>query len=213
MHNIKFVLLQTIAGGSGAGPGWHGTDGVHTHITNTRIGDVEILERRYPVMLHQFGLRSGSGGEGKWHGGEGVIREIEFQESIQVSMLSEVKTHQIDLSKTISLTKHVFPQRRTRQPYGMEGGGPGGLGRNTWIKQCRKEDGDLDEESGECTRVINIGGKATVWMGKGDRLLIETPGGGAWGAPEGTVKIPNAHVHVWEPRGSIAERNAAQAAF
>ncbi len=87
----KFIHLQTIAGGSGAGPGWHGTDGVHTHITNTRIGDVEILERRYPVMLHRFGLRSGSGGEGKWHGGEGVIREIEFQESIQVSILSEVK--------------------------------------------------------------------------------------------------------------------------
>ncbi|KAG2004684.1 cytoplasmic protein, variant 2 [Coprinopsis cinerea AmutBmut pab1-1] len=81
---------ETIAGGSGAGPSWHGTDGVHTHITNTRIGDVEILERRYPVMIHQFGLRQGSAGVGKWHGGEGVVREIEFLEPLQVSILSEV---------------------------------------------------------------------------------------------------------------------------
>src|SRR5258707_9708282 len=89
IHTLTF-LLQTIAGGSGAGPTWHGTDGVHTHITNTRIGDVEILERRYPVMLHQFGLRTGSAGEGKFHGGEGVVRSIEFMEPMQVSILSEV---------------------------------------------------------------------------------------------------------------------------
>jgi len=186
---------ETIAGGSGAGPSWHGTDGVHTHITNTRIGDVEILERRYPVMLHQFGLRGGSAGLGKWHGGEGVIRDIEFLEPMQVSILSE---------------------RRTRQPYGMEGGGPGAMGRNIWVKQLREEDGDVDGQANLCTREINIGGKATVWMGKGDRLVIETPGGGAWGADEnaqhgkrGTAK----HVPAWEPRGSIAERVAAQAGF
>ena len=95
----------------------------------------------------------------------------------------------------------------------MEGGGPGGLGRNTWIKQCRKEDGDMDEESDVRIRRINIGGKATVWMGKGDCLHIETPGGGAWGAPEGTRKSPHEHVKAWEPRGSIAERAALQAAF
>ncbi|KAM6494964.1 Hydantoinase B/oxoprolinase [Amanita muscaria] len=153
---------ETIAGGSGAGPTWHGTDGVHTHITNTRIGDVEILERRYPVMIHRFGLRQGSGGIGKWRGGEGVVREIEFLEPMQVSILSE---------------------RRARQPYGMEGGGPAAMGRNTWIKKLREEDGDT-EESESNTREINIGGKATVWMGKGDKLLIETPGGGAWGAPD-----------------------------
>ncbi|KAF9527219.1 cytoplasmic protein [Crepidotus variabilis] len=184
---------ETIAGGSGAGPHWHGTDGVHTHITNTRIGDVEILERRYPVLLHQFGLRSGSAGVGKWHGGEGVVREIEFLEPMQVSMLSE---------------------RRTRQPYGMEGGGPGGLGRNTWVKHCRKEDGDLEEDkNAPRTREINIGGKGTIWMGKGDRLLVETPGGGGWGTPEGSQKVPHEHSKAWEPRGSFAERAAAQAAF
>ncbi|KAG6890037.1 hypothetical protein C0995_012494 [Termitomyces sp. Mi166 len=189
---------ETIAGGSGAGPGWHGTDGVHTHITNTRIGDVEILERRYPVMLHQFGLRHGSAGLGKWHGGEGVIRDIEFLESMQVSILSE---------------------RRTRQPYGMEGGGPGALGRNTWVKRLRTEDGDLDPHARYSTipsREINIGGKATVYMGKGDRLVIETPGGGAWGVDEDAVhgkKDIAPHVKVWEPRGSVAERAAAQAGF
>ncbi|RDB26717.1 Uncharacterized protein C11D3.14c [Hypsizygus marmoreus] len=186
---------ETIAGGSGAGPGWHGTDGVHTHITNTRIGDVEILERRYPVMLHQFGLRHGSAGLGKWHGGEGVIRELEFMEPMQVSILSE---------------------RRTRHPYGMEGGGPGALGRNTWMKQLRSEDGDLDGQSELITRDINIGGKATVWMGKGDKLLIETPGGGAWGVDEDARhgnKPAAEHINAWEPRGSVAERTAAQAGF
>ena len=66
----------------------------------------------------------------------------------------------------------------------MEGGSPGAMGRNTWIKKLRDEDGDVEEMEASDTREINIGGKATVWMGKGDRLLIETPGGGAWGASE-----------------------------
>jgi 5-oxoprolinase (ATP-hydrolysing) len=110
----------------------------------------------------------------------------------------------------------LFSQRRTRQPYGMEGGGPGGLGRNTWIKQPRKEDGDLPEDaSGPIPpREINIGGKATLFMGKGDRLLIETPGGGAWGALEDDPRVYEVpHINGWEPRGSLAERAAAQAAF
>ena len=82
--------MQTIAGGSGAGPTWHGTSGVHTHITNTRIGDVEILERRYPILVHRFEIRPNSGGIGKFNGGDGVIREIEFLTGMQVSILSEV---------------------------------------------------------------------------------------------------------------------------
>lgn len=90
---VGWGYYETIAGGSGAGPGWHGTSGVHTHITNTRIGDVEILERRYPLMLHQFGIRSGSGGAGEWRGGDGAVREIEFLQPIQVSILSEVRVH------------------------------------------------------------------------------------------------------------------------
>jgi len=95
-------------------------------------------------------------------------------------------------------------------------GGPGGLGRNTWVKQLREEDGDLDEQSDMRTREINIGGKASVWMGKGDRLVIETPGGGAWGVDENAMhgkRDPHGHVPAWEPRGSFAERAAAQASF
>ena len=107
-------------------------------------------------------------------------------------------------------------KRRTRQPYGLEGGGPGALGRNTWIKQPRKTDGDLIESDSEPLkpRKINIGGKATVFMGKGDKLLIETPGAGAWGEPEEhDWKEDHSHVKAWAARGSLAERAAAQAGF
>ncbi|KAI0002477.1 cytoplasmic protein [Russula compacta] len=186
---------ETIAGGSGAGPNWHGTSGVHTHITNTRIGDVEILERRYPVLVHTFGLRQGSAGAGKFHGGEGVIRELEFLEPLQVSILSE---------------------RRTRGPYGLEGGTPGGFGRNTWVKQGREEDGDAAVDDLPTTRQINIGGKATIRTGKGDRLRIETPGGGGWGLPteqKGSQVDEVEYVKKWAARGSLAEREAAQAGF
>lgn len=111
-------------------------------------------------------------------------------------------------------------KRRTRNPYGMHGGGDGSKGRNVWIKHPRKEDGDLlDEESSSSStkstqpRRINIGGKATVMMGKGDRLVIETPGGGGWGSstPEeiGRDRVKE-YEHVWSPRGSIAERAALQ---
>lgn len=80
MNNLTFGdadmgYYETIAGGAGAGPGWHGRSGVHTHMTNTRITDPEILERRYPVVLHEFSLRPGSGGAGRWRGGDGVVRE------------------------------------------------------------------------------------------------------------------------------------------
>lgn len=120
----------------------------------------------------------------------------------------------------------LYNQRRTRQPYGMEGGGPGAMGRNTWVKCSRKEDGDLVDIDNTgastsqgpipTTRNINIGGKATVWMGKGDRLVIETPGAGAWGvAPDSSSQpeIVQEHKPQWEPRGSFAERAKAQAAF
>lgn len=117
----------------------------------------------------------------------------------------------------------------------MEGGEPGALGRNTWVKHPRKEDGDLPPSSSPSSsssspspspsrpkpRHINIGGKATVFMGKGDRLLIETPGAGAWGVAEEDKENAGAHDHdhehghvkAWAPRGSLAEREAAQAGF
>ncbi|KAJ1657454.1 hypothetical protein IWQ61_003145 [Dispira simplex] len=114
---------ETIAGGSGAGSTWDGLGGVHTHMTNTRITDPEIMERRYPVILHQFALRKGSGGRGFHPGGDGVIREIEFLERIQMSMLSE---------------------RRVLQPYGLQGGEPGMRGENIWLRRIGTSSGQDD---------------------------------------------------------------------
>ncbi|KAJ3360425.1 hypothetical protein GGF31_003243 [Allomyces arbusculus] len=108
-----FGYYETIAGGAGAGPSWHGASGVHTHMTNTRITDVEILERRYPVLVRTFGLRPGSGGAGTFHGGNGVVRELEFTVPLQVSILSE---------------------RRVFAPYGLAGGQDGERGMNLLIK-------------------------------------------------------------------------------
>ncbi|BGP13340.1 hypothetical protein JCM10213_001473 [Rhodosporidiobolus nylandii] len=181
-----FGYYETIAGGSGAGPSWEGTSAVHTHMTNTRITDPEVLERRYPTILHQFSIREGSGGKGQHDGGDGVIREIEFLEPIQCSILSE---------------------RRVYQPYGLEGGGAGQCGSNLWLKKARKEDGD--EAGGD--RIINLSGKATVKMGRGDRIIVETPGGGAWGlaGEEKRTKQKTWHGRH-DPRGSHFERTAAQ---
>ena len=93
-------------------------------MTNTRCTDVEILERRYPVLLHELSTREGSGGKGRWNGGDGVVRDMEFHIPLQVSILSE---------------------RRVNQPYGLKGGEGGQRGRNLWIKQRRREDGDWKE--------------------------------------------------------------------
>ena len=143
--NARMGYYETIAGGAGAGPTWHGCSGVHTHMTNTRITDPEILERRYPVILRKFGLRYDSGGSGQYIGGEGTERELEFTEPLTVSILSE---------------------RRAFQPYGMAGGGPGARGVN------------LLQSAG---RVISLGGKNTVEVNPGDRLMIRSPGGGGYG--------------------------------
>jgi 5-oxoprolinase (ATP-hydrolysing) len=151
-----FGYYETICGGSGAGNGWNGTSGVHTNMTNTRITDPEVLERRYPVILHQFCLRPNSGGEGLYHGGDGIIRDIEFSLPLKVSILSE---------------------RRAFQPYGLEGGECGKRGENLWIKK----DG----------RVVNLGGKNTARMSKGDRIVIKSPGGGGWGKPGVTLSNSN----------------------
>lgn len=100
---------ETIAGGCGAGPGWNGYSGSQVHMTNTKITDPEILEKRYPVMLNQFCLRPGSGGQGQWTGGNGVVREVEFTTPSHASVLT---------------------QRRVYNPYGMAGGEDGARGVN-----------------------------------------------------------------------------------
>jgi 5-oxoprolinase (ATP-hydrolysing) len=143
----EFGYYETIAGGAGAGPYWHGRSGVHTHCTNTRITDPEILERRYPVLLHQFSLRKGSGGNGQYHGGDGVVRELEPLRPLVMSILSE---------------------RRTLHPYGLLGGDDGACGRNLMVKPNGL--------------IINIGGRCSCPWNKGSRLVIETPGGGGYGA-------------------------------
>ncbi|KAH8802560.1 Hydantoinase B/oxoprolinase-domain-containing protein [Xylogone sp. PMI_703] len=155
-----FGYYETIAGGAGAGDTWQGEDGVHTHMTNTHITDPEILEKRYPCILRKFELRNGSGGKGHHRGGEGVIREIEFLTPVQCSILSE---------------------RRVHRPYGMEGGEAGATGLNLWLTK--------DMWTGE-ERKINIGGKASVPMKTGDRIVIMTPGGGGFGTVEDSeVKV------------------------
>lgn len=91
----KIGYYETIAGGAGAGADWHGASGVHTHMTNTRITDAEILERRYPVLLTKFHLRTDSGGHGEYDGGDGVVREIKVLSQLCFSLLSlqEPKLH------------------------------------------------------------------------------------------------------------------------
>ncbi|GLA19998.1 hypothetical protein AnigIFM62618_008124 [Aspergillus niger] len=109
-----FGVGETICGGSGAGPTWHGTSGVHVHMTNTRITDAEVYELRYPVILRQFSIRKGSGGKGLYRGGDGVIRELEFRIPLSASMLSE---------------------RRVYRPYGLAGGESGQPGLNLYVKK------------------------------------------------------------------------------
>ncbi len=146
--NERFGYYETIGGGAGAGPTWNGQSGVHTHMTNTRITDPEILERRYPVLLREFSLRKNSGGSGAFNGGDGLVREVEFLELLNVAILSE---------------------RRTHRPYGMEGGASGSAGRNLFFRKQGP--------------TLNLGGKNEIQARPGDRIRIETPGGGGWGHP------------------------------
>ena len=140
-----FGYYETIAGGSGAGAGYHGAHALHTHMTNTAITDPEIIEQRYPVRLRQFAIRHGSGGAGQWHGGDGVVREFEFTAPLTVSLLT---------------------QHRIEQPFGLNGGHPGQKGQQRLLR-----DGVETVLEG-CT---------SFEVQAGDRVIIETPGGGGWG--------------------------------
>jgi 5-oxoprolinase (ATP-hydrolysing) len=154
--NQSFAYYETLAGGSGAGPGFDGQSAVHTHMTNTRITDVEILEAQYPVRVVRFCVRRGSGGRGRWSGGDGLLREFEFLAPVQVSILSE---------------------RRERRPFGLAGGEPGSAGSNS-------VDG------------VELGGKVSVSLAAGQRLLVQTPGGGGFGRVSGPA--PEAEAGVRE---------------
>ncbi|UNI19258.1 5-oxoprolinase (ATP-hydrolyzing) [Purpureocillium takamizusanense] len=132
-----FGYYETIAGGSGAGPWWVGEDGIHCHMTNTRITDAEVLERRYPVLLREFSLRVGSGGEGRFRGGMGVNREIEFLIDMHAGILSE---------------------RRVFQPYGMVGGLPGARGENLWLRR----NGQLINVGGKAACYVKAGDRMRI---------------------------------------------------
>ncbi|EAR87851.1 hydantoinase/oxoprolinase (macronuclear) [Tetrahymena thermophila SB210] len=118
MNNLTFgndtmSYYETICGGAGAGPSWNGQNSVQCHMTNTRITDPEILERRYPVILRKFEIRQGSGGQGQYKGGDGVIREFQFLQPLKVSILSE---------------------RRVFAPFGLNGGENGAKGLNLLVQ-------------------------------------------------------------------------------
>ncbi len=110
--NAKYQYYETICGGSGAGPGFDGTAAVHTHMTNSRLTDPEVLEHRYPVLLESHRINRGSGGRGRWKGGDGTIRRTRFLEPMTAAILSN---------------------HRRIPPFGMDGGEPGSVG-DQWIE-------------------------------------------------------------------------------
>jgi N-methylhydantoinase B len=142
-----FAYYETIAGGAGGGPTGPGTSAIHTHMTNTMNTPVEALEAYYPLRIRRYAIREGSGGRGRHPGGNGIVREIEFQVPADVTLIGD--------------------RRRTR-PYGLAGGKPGRAGRDAIIRAGR-------------TRVVAA--KISTRVEAGERLRIETPGGGGHGTP------------------------------
>jgi 5-oxoprolinase (ATP-hydrolysing) len=165
MNNFTFgdaevQYYETIAGGAGAGPddlgappgrggGFAGASGVQTHMTNSRLTDPEVLESRLPVLLREFAYRGGSGGAGRWRGGDGLVRCVEFRRPLTAAILSNHRRH---------------------APRGLAGGGDGAPGRNRVLRA----DG----------RVETLDGVDEVAVQAGDRIAIETPGGGGYGVPD-----------------------------
>ncbi|TPE61730.1 5-oxoprolinase [Sandaracinobacter neustonicus] len=124
MNNFTFgdetrQYYETIAGGSGAGPGFDGASAVQTHMTNSRLTDPEVLESRFPVLLEEFSIRRGSGGAGRWHGGDGTVRRVRFLEPMEAAILSN---------------------HRRVPPFGLAGGAPGAVG----VNAVQRADGQLE---------------------------------------------------------------------
>ena len=143
MNNVlfgdeSFGYYETIGGGAGATALADGADAVHTHMTNTRLTDPEVLEQRYPVRLREFAIRRGSGGAGRHRGGDGIVRRIEFLKPLDVSILS---------------------QRRGRYaPYGIDGGENGSLGINT----LTRADGSIQQLEGLTQFTAQVGDVLTI---------------------------------------------------
>jgi 5-oxoprolinase (ATP-hydrolysing) len=130
--NARYQYYETICSGSPAGPGFAGTDAVHTHMTNTRLTDPEVLEFRYPVLLEDFHIRTGSGGRGKWNAGDGIRRTIRFLERMECTVLSG---------------------HRRVPPFGLAGGEPGQVGEN-WV---RRKDGRMERLQGADATTLEAG--------------------------------------------------------
>jgi N-methylhydantoinase B len=141
-----FAYYETIAGGMGARPDRDGEDAVHTHMTNTLNSPIEVLENEYPLLVRRYEIRRDSRPNGRRRGGAGLVREFEFLSPVTCSVLSD---------------------RRRYPPYGLCGGGPGALGRNS----ITAPDGRRESMPGKFVRALP----------KGTRLTIETPGGGGFG--------------------------------
>lgn len=135
--NETFGYYETLAGGAGAGPNFPGADGVHTHMTNTRVTDPEVLEARYPVRVRRFELRAGSAGAGRFAGGAGCIREYEFLAALSVTIVSE---------------------RRESDPFGLAGGQPGARGANFINGKPLPGRCQLDVAVGDVLRIETPGG-------------------------------------------------------
>lgn len=158
MNNISFggrgfAYYETLGGGAGAGAGFHGESGVHTHMTNSLNTPVEALEIDFPVEIVNYSLRENSGGNGKYKGGDGLERTYKFLENAHVSILSE---------------------RRTIEPYGIEGGENGKKGENILVRQ----------NEGEELIEFHLDSKTNTDINAGDLLIIRTPGGGGYGKAE-----------------------------
>jgi 5-oxoprolinase (ATP-hydrolysing) len=146
--NDRHQYYETVSGGSGAGEGFDGTSVVQTHMTNSRLTDPEVLEWRFPVRLQGYEIRRGSGGAGRWHGGDGGVRRVRFLEPMTASILSN---------------------GRRVPAFGMAGGSPGAVG----VNRVERADG----------RIEVLGHIGSAQMQPGDDFVIETPGGGGYGAP------------------------------
>jgi N-methylhydantoinase B len=142
-----FAYYETVAGGMGARPGKSGVSGVHVHMTNSLNTPAEALEYAYPLRVRKYSLRPGSGGGGKFRGGDGIVREIEVMTDCDVTLLAD---------------------RRSRGPWGLSGGKDGAPGKAFVTRQ----DGSTEE----------MPGKFSTRLRKGERIRIETPGGGGWGS-------------------------------
>jgi 5-oxoprolinase (ATP-hydrolysing) len=144
--DARYQYYETICSGAPAGPGFGGASAVHTHMTNSRLTDPEVLESRFPVVLEDFHIRRGSGGKGRWNAGDGTLRRIRFRQPMELALLTD---------------------RRRVRSFGMEGGEPGELGRNT----VRRNDGRREELPGCAQTMLEVG----------ETIEIVTPTGGGWG--------------------------------